>query len=98
MREAISVGREAAQALAEMKWWEGKTDREIAEFQMMTNELCIPFARFHEAMEKALNRPIFTHEFAFPGLRDELFGDKPAPTFQEILDLIPEDKRIVVMK
>ena len=97
--EQRSIGREAALALIETKWWEGKTDREVAEFQMSTAELCMPFDLFHKAIEKALGRPVFTHEFGmnFDGIWDELFHGGKAPTFEEVMNMIPEDKRIVVM-
>ena len=92
------LGKAAAMALAETTWWEGRTDREIAEFQMLTDELCVPFSRFHEALEKTLGRPVFTHEMGLnaDGLRAELFDGAPAPSFEAILDLIPEEKRIIV--
>lgn len=59
----------------------------------------MPFSLFHESLEKALGRPVFTHELAlnYDGICGELLDGKPAPTFQEILDLIPEEKRIVIV-
>ena len=85
-------------ALAATKWWESKTDREIALFQMRTVELTMPFARFHEALEASLGRPVFTHELGLnaDGIYAELIGEKEPPTFADILELIPEEKRIVV--
>jgi hypothetical protein len=95
-----SIGREQAIALAETNWWESKSQREIAEFQILTVELCCPFAIFHQAMVDTLGRPVWTHEFGlnYNGLLGELFDGKPSPSFQEILDLIPEEKRIVIVK
>lgn len=92
-----TIGKEKAIALSETNWWEGKSAREIAEFQMLTVELCCPFSVFHGAVEEALGRPVFTHEFAFDGIMEELLNGKEAPSFQEIMDLIPEDKRVVVI-
>ncbi|HTY25598.1 MAG TPA: hypothetical protein VMC85_20885 [Desulfomonilaceae bacterium] len=93
-----SIGRDAAIALFESGWWKTKTPKEIVDFQLFVDELCMEFSDFHGAVEKVLNRPIWTHEFAFrDSLVDELLGDKPAPTFQQILDLIPEEKRIIVV-
>lgn len=92
-----SIGREKAIALAKSEWWKEKTPREIAKFQLFTTELSMPFGVFHEAMESALGRPVFTHEFAFAdSLAMELLGEKDAPTFDEIMELIPEDKRVLV--
>jgi hypothetical protein len=90
--------KENAIALAESKFWEGMTHRKIAEFQMCEEKLCMPFSVFHEAVEETLGRPVFTHEFGlnFQGLKDELFKDKQAPTLEEIINLIPEDKRMIV--
>lgn len=84
--------------LAESKFWEKMTPREIAEFQMSEPLLCIPFQIFHEAMEKTLGRPIFTHEFGtnYEGLKQELFQGKPAPSLEDIVNMIPADKRVVV--
>ena len=68
-------------------------------FQLFTDKLCMPFTIFHAAMEKALGRPVYTHEFGlnYDGLVEELLGKKPAPTMQEIMEMIPADKRIIVI-
>jgi hypothetical protein len=52
---------------------------------------------FHEAVEKSLGRPVFTHEFGlnYDGICDEFLGDKEPPTMNEILNLIPQEKLIV---
>lgn len=94
----VSIGEEAAIALYDTQWWIGKTPREIAERQMATAELCCPFGVFHEALEAAIGRPVWTHELAlnFEGIARELFNGAPAPTMQEIVELIPAEKRIVV--
>jgi hypothetical protein len=100
-RAIQTIGKEAAIHLAESGWWKTKTDREIAEFQMLTMELCLPFERFHEAVEKTLGRPVYTHEFSslgFDGLLAELFDAAPPRTFGDILDLIPAEKRILVLR
>ena len=94
-----SIGREAAIALANTNWWVGKEPKEIARIGLFTTELCLPFDVLHEAIEKALGRPVFTHEFGlnFDGICQELLGERDAPTFTEILNLIPEEKRILVV-
>lgn len=91
--------REQAIAFAEAKGYELMSHRKRAEFQMTQKFLCMPFGAFHEAVEKTLERPVFTHEFGLnkEGLQKELLGENPAPTFDEILALIPEEKRIVVI-
>ena len=93
-----SIGKEAAIAMAETKWWEGKTHREIAEFQLFTEELACPFDVFHEAVEKSIGRPVFTHEFGmnYEGICREFLGTGEPPTMEEIIAVIPEEKRVLV--
>src|SRR5208337_2971474 len=94
-----SIGRENAIALANEQWWIGKGARDIAEFQMLTTELCCPFDVFHKALQEVLGRPVFTHELAlnWDGVVDEVFNGKDAPTFEEIVNLIPAEKRLIVL-
>jgi len=89
---------EEAIALAETKFWEKMTPREIATFQAHEEKLCMPFDVFHKAIEEALGRPVWTHEFGLnaEGIKKELAGDAPMPTMTDILNLIPAEKRIVV--
>ncbi len=92
-----SIGKDKAIELYNSKWWEGLPDRDVATFQLFTAELCMPFGDFQMAMERTLKRPVWTHEFAsFDRMVKELMGEAPAPTFQEILDMIPAEKRILV--
>lgn len=90
--------KEQAIALYESGWWKNKTPRQIAMFQMFEDRLCLPFGEFHKAVEEALGRPVFTHEFGLnrDGLQKELLGDQPAPTPQQILEMIPKDKLVAV--
>ena len=85
-------------AFYENKCYEGMTSQQIAEFQIEQDRLCVPFDVFHKAITEALGRPIYTHELALnrDGLRKELRGEKEPPTLEEIINLIPEDKRIVI--
>lgn len=89
--------KEQAIELAESRFWEAMSFRERAEFQLHEPLLCMPFGVFHEAVEKALGRPVWTHEFGSMGnLKAELMGDRPAPTMREIVDMIPAEKRVIV--
>lgn len=90
--------REQAVKLCESNWWIGKEPMDLAMFQMFEDRLCMPFDIFHAAIEKALGRPVWTHEFGLnhDGLKKELLGEKPMPTMQQILELIPADKRLVI--
>lgn len=90
--------KEQAIKFGENKCYENMSYRQIAEFQMEQDRLCMPFDIFHEAIEKTLGRPVFTHEFALnrEGLKKELYGEKEPPTFEEILNLIPQEKLILI--
>ena len=89
--------KEQAIAFSENKCYENMTYRQIAEFQMEQDRLCMPFDVFHKAIKKTLDRPVFTHEFAFPDrLKKELYGEKEPPTFEEICALIPKEKLILI--
>ena len=70
--------KKQAVALGESKWWQSKTARELAMFQLHEPLLCMPFDVFHKAVEEALQRPVFTHEFGlnWDGLKKELVTAK----------------------
>lgn len=70
----------------------------MVRLQLFQERLCMDFSRFHKAIEKVLGRPVFTHEFGvnYEGIVEEYLGTKKAPTLDEIIDLIPEEKRIIV--
>jgi hypothetical protein len=90
---------EQAIALFDTKWWENEPARDIVSFQLFEPRLCMPFGDFQDAVEKSLGRPVFTHEFGlnYEGLKQEFLGEKQAPTPEEIFNLIPEAKRILVV-
>ena len=89
--------KEQAIAFNEDKLYEPMSYRERAELQLFQQRLCMPFDVFHEAIEKALSRPIYTHEFAFiDELRKEFLGEKEPPTLEEILSLISKEKLIIL--
>ena len=89
---------EQAIAFYDNKCYEGMSNRQIAEFQIEQDRLCVPFDMFHKAIENTLNRPVFTHEFCLnrESLKKELFGEKQPPTFEEILNLVPQEKLILI--
>ena len=90
--------REEAIALAETGWWKTASDQAIVGFQLFEEKLCMDFGDFHAAVERVLGRPVYTHEFGiFGNLRREFLGDKPAPTLKEIIEMIPEAKRILAV-
>lgn len=97
-KAVIQLTKEQAIELAESGAWKDMNLRQRAEFQMLQNRLCMPFDVFHEAVEKTLGRPVYTHEFGLnrDGLIAELFEDKEPPTLQEIIEMIPAEKRIII--
>ena len=94
----MTITADQAIALAATKWWEGRDPRDVALFQLENRLLCMPFDVFHQAIEAALDRPVWTHEMAmgWDGLVAELRGDRGSPSFAAIMELIPADKRIIV--
>jgi len=90
--------KEQAVKLYESGFWKEMSAKDRATFQLSEDLPCMPFNVFHAAVEEALGRPVWTHEFGLnrKGLISELIGDRPRPTMEEIIDLIPKEKRIIV--
>lgn len=90
--------KEQAIAFHDSKVWESWTNEQIVRLQLFQKKLCVPFNRFHEAITKVLNRDVYTHEFGmnYEGLVLEYLGVKEPPTLEEIINLIPEEKRITI--
>jgi len=90
--------KDQAIAFAKDGLWKELSYRQRATFQTEQNLLCMPFDIYHEAMEKTLGRSVFTNELGLnrDGLRAELNGDVEAPTLEEILNMIPEEKRVII--
>jgi hypothetical protein len=97
-QEIRQLTKDEAIAMAESKWWEKANHASIAAFQIMQDKLCCPFSIFHEAVEKALGRPVYTHEFGLnrAGLIEEMRGLREPPSLDDIIAMIPEEKRIVM--
>jgi hypothetical protein len=87
---------EEAIAFAKSEIWKTWNHEQIVRLQLFQDKLCVPFDKFHEAIESVLGRPVWTHEFASNNIKEEYLGTRPAPTFEEIIDLIPKDKRIII--
>lgn len=97
--------REEAIAFCESKKWQEMTNWEIAQLQFGEQYLCVPFSRFHEAVEWVLCRPVWTHEFVGEEGRqrliDEMEGKRPKGTIQESFDMLvnlAKDKDIIVVE
>ena len=89
--------KEEAIMFFESTIWKSWNYEEIVKFQLFQKLLCIPFDKFHEAIEKVLNRPVYTHEFglSYEKLIEEYLGIRDKPSLKEILELIPKDKKII---
>ncbi len=95
--KAKQLTKDQAIRMYKSEIWKDMTLEQIAEFQFYQDLLCVPFDKFYEAMEHVLGRPVWTHEFAFKdNLEKEMLGGKPAPTMEEIFNLIPKEKRIII--
>lgn len=93
------ITKEQAIRIAESGLWQDWSDEEKVKFQLYQNRLAMPWDEFSGAMCRVLGRPVFTHEFSQSNraaLMHEFEGKRKAPTFEEILDLIPAEKAIVV--
>jgi len=90
--------KEQAIAFSESESYKGMSYQEIAEFQINQEKLCMPFGVFHEAIEKTINRPVFTHEFGLnaEGIKAEVMEGKEPPNFEDIINLIPQGKLIAI--
>lgn len=84
--------------LYKSKFWENLSYREMAKFQLFERRLCMPFDLFHKAVEESLGRPVWTHEFSLniEGLRKAFLGEESPPSLEDIINLIPKDKRWIL--
>lgn len=91
--------KDEALALAKTEWWKSATDRQIAEFQLNEDRLCMPFSEFHGALKRVLGRGVQTIEMGMDrdGLRRELMGEREAPTVEDILSLLPDHVTPIVI-
>lgn len=77
--------------------WKGLTDEELFNLGFFQRLLCIPFGELHRVTSVVLDRPVWTHEFAFRGhLLAELRKAKPKSTVADVVGLLPKDKVLTV--
>ncbi len=77
--------------------WRKWSDEERFLFQINQPRLCMDFSAFHEATEKALKRPVWTHEFADPKLLiAEFEGKLPKATMDAVLAKLPKGKDVIL--
>lgn len=93
--------KDEAIAMCKSGWWKGKTPQEIVAFQLYEDRLCMDFSDFHAAVEKALGRPVYTHEFGLnrDGLKAEFEGKRGPATTEEIIGQLTElGKPVIVVE
>lgn len=79
--------------------WKGWSSEKIVRLQLFQDLMCVDFDLYHKSISHVLGRPVFSHEFAFHDqLVKEYLGVEQPPTFNEILDLIPENKKLLIFK
>jgi hypothetical protein len=89
--------KEQAVSIAKSGEWKDWTDEEVVRFQLYQRRLCMDFSRYHKALGVVLGRSVFSHEIMdTERLQEEYEGKRPAPTFDEIMNMIPAEKRIMV--
>lgn len=92
------MNKEQAIAFYESGAWQELSIYKRAVLQLTEERLCMPFDVFHAAVTSELGRPVYTHEFANPAaLLAEMIGTVEPPTLEEIIALVPEEKRFVFM-
>lgn len=93
----VQLTYEQAVNFSRSKVWKDWTPDQIVRLQLFQQRMCVDSEHFHRCLQDVLGREVFTHEFAY---RDDLvleyLGEKEPPTFDEIVLLIPEEKRLVI--
>jgi len=68
--ELDAAQKKAKEKYGDNHWWESDDLLTLAYYQMHEDILLIPFSKFHEAVEHAVDSPVWTHQFAT--MRNEL--------------------------
>ncbi len=85
----MNLNYEEAVAKYNSKWWEGKSAKEIVDFQLYEVRECMPLDIFQQALTEMLGRDVYTHEFAdFKALQEEYEGKR------QFDGLIPSFRRV----
>jgi integrase len=75
-------------------WWASNNPTEVFWGQINEEISIVSFEKYHAYAEKAMGRPIFTHEFGDPqALIDEFVERISKPTLEDILKKIPAIKQ-----
>jgi hypothetical protein len=86
---SAKLTREQAIRMGETRWWEGLDDLEIVVLQLYEDWLAMPWDAYHAAVERCLDRGVFTHEFADHRLlQRELEARVPALDFARVVEKV----------
>lgn len=97
LKMSSQLTKQQAVELSRSNWWDVTGLAKAGFLQLNQPLLCMPFNKFHEAVSFLLGRSVYTHEFAnSKNLIAEALGSKQSPSLQEIIDLLPPDKLIIL--
>ena len=92
-----SLTRKQATALYDSSFWESLACVERARFQLSEERLCMPFDVFVDAVQRSLGRTVTVGEFLnTKALLSEITGEHEPLEIDELLELVPEDKRVLL--
>lgn len=95
--EIQNLTEQQAIDLYNSNFWETLSNFDRVQFQLFTERLCMPFDIYHKALEIVLKRAVFIHELVIShNLQQEFLGETPPPTLENIINLIPVEKRMIV--
>ena len=91
--------REDAIAFYEREGWKEMTNRELIDFQFSHGLSCMPMDVLLEAAADVFGRSVYNIEFGlnWEGLKQELYEDKEPPTIVDIIEMLPHDKKIIIL-
>ena len=92
------LSEKQAIAFYDSKIYEDWTPYQVVRFQLFQKKLALPLDLFHKSLENVLDRPVWTHELGMnrQGIINEFLGTGAAPTFDEIVGMIPQEKLILL--
>jgi len=74
-------------------------DERVAELKSIGGPIEVPFDLMHGRIEALVGRPVFRHEMGttgWPNLLREARWDGDRASLEEIIELIPAEKRVVI--
>lgn len=93
----IQLTEQQAIQFGESEVWKTWTPEQVVRFQLFQRKICLDFSHFMMCLRIVLDLPVYTHELCnMDYLKEEYLGVKSAPTFGEIINLIPQEKRIII--